>query len=120
MKDINYYNDYGFSEDNVTVVHSDVKGVEDKVIGSVYTLQEEERNWQKEIKQHIINEHADTRTIVNSHTTEEVDAAEGNIINKLETMDDKIDTLSSNIISIKNSQDTQTNLLNNIWARVKQ
>jgi hypothetical protein len=119
MKDINYYNDYGFSEDNVTVVHSDVRGIDDKVIGSVYTLQEEERNWKEEIKQHIINEHEDTREIVNNHTTEEVDAAEEKIMNKLETMYTKLNNISSNIISIKNSQDTQTSLLNNIWGKVR-
>ena len=36
----NTYNDYGFCEDNPGVVKSDVRGMEDKVIGSVYTLQE--------------------------------------------------------------------------------
>lgn len=115
----NYYNDYGFSENNPTVITSDVRGIEDKVIGSIYTLQEEERDWKKELKQHIINEHEDTREIVNQHTTEEVDAAEEKIMNKLSTMDSKLDTISSNIISIKNSQDSQTATLNNIWNKVR-
>lgn len=115
----NYYNDYGFSENNPTIITSDVRGIEDKVIGSIYTLQEEERNWKKEIKQHIINEHEDTREIINQHTTEEVDDAEEKIMNKLSTMDSKLDTISSNIISIKNSQDSQTTTLNNIWNKVR-
>lgn len=119
MAEQNYYNDYGFSENNPTIITSDVRGIEDKVIGSIYTLQEEERNWKKEIKQHIINEHEDTREIVNQHTTEEVDDAEEKIMNKLSTMDSKLDTISSNIISIKNSQDSQTTTLNNIWNKVR-
>ena len=39
----NAYNHYGFCEDNTGVVKSDVKGIDDKVIGSVNTLQKEER-----------------------------------------------------------------------------
>lgn len=119
MKDNYSYNDYGFSENNPTVVKSEVSGIDDKVIGSIYTLQEEERQWKKEIKQHITNEHEDTRQIVNDHTTEEVDEAENKIMTKLNTMDNKLDTMSNNIISIKNSQDNQTNILNNIWNKVR-
>lgn len=119
MENNYYYNDYGFSENNPTVITSDVRGIEDKIIGNLYTFQEEERNWKKELKQHITNEHEDTREIVNDHTTEEVDAAEEKIMNKLDTMDTKLDNISSNIISIKNTQDSQTTTLNNIWNRVR-
>ena len=77
----NTYNDYGFCEDNPGVVKSDVKGIDDKVIGSVYTLQEEERAWKKELKQHIINEHEETREKVNEHTTDEVTEAKNTLMN---------------------------------------
>ena len=99
----NTYNDYGFCEDNPGVVKSDVKGIDDKVIGGVYTLQEEERAWKKELKQHIINEHEETREKVNEHTTNEVTEAENVLMNKLDDIDTKLNTASGNILAIKNS-----------------
>lgn len=115
----NNYNDYGFCEDNPTVVKSDVKGVDDKVIGSIYSLQEEERVWKKEIKQHIANEHEDTREKVNEHTTNEVTDAKNTVMGKLNDIDIKLSTAATNIVSIKNSQDTQTTLLNTINNKIK-
>ena len=102
----NTYNDYGFCEDNPGVVKSDVKGIDDKVIGSVYTLQEEERAWKKELKQHIINEHEETREKVNEHTTDEVTEAKNDLMNKLDDIDTKLNTASGNILAIKNEQGT--------------
>lgn len=115
----NNYNDYGFCEVNPTVVKSDVKGIDDKVIGSIYTMQEEERAWKKELKQHIINEHEDTREKVNEHTTDEVTNAKNTVMEKLNDIDAKLSTASNNILAVKNSQDTQTNLLNTINNKIK-
>lgn len=115
----NNYNDYGFCENNPTVVKSDVKGIDDKIIGNIYTLQEEERAWKKEIKQHIINEHEETRENVNEHTTDEVTNAKNTVMEKLNDIDAKLSTAANNIVSIKNSQDTQTNLLNTINNKIR-
>lgn len=115
----NNYNDYGFCEDNPGVVKSDVKGIDDKVIGSVYTLQEEERAWKKELKQHIINEHEETREKVNEHTTDEVTEAKNTLMNKLVDIDTKLNIASGNILAIKNEQGTQTNLLNTINNKIR-
>ena len=115
----NAYNDYGFCEDNTGVVKSNVKGIDDKVIGSVYTLREEERAWKKELKQHIINEHEETREKVNEHTTDEVTEAKNDLMDKLDDIDTKLNTASINILAIKNEQGTQTNLLNTINNKIR-
>ena len=115
----NAYNDYGFCEDNTGVVKSNVKGIEDKIIGNVYTLREEERAWKKELKQHIINEHEETREKVNEHTTDEVTEAKNDLMDKLDDIDAKLDTASINILAIKNEQGTQTNLLNTINNKIR-
>lgn len=115
----NAYNDYGFCEDNTGVVKSNVKGIEDKIIGNVYTLREEERAWKKELKQHIINEHEETREKVNEHTTDEVTDAKNDLMDKLDDIDAKLNTASINILAIKNEQGTQTNLLNTINNKIR-
>ena len=115
----NAYNDYGFCEDNTGVVKSNVKGIEDKIIGNVYTLREEERAWKKELKQHIINEHEETREKVNEHTTDEVTEAKNDLMDKLDDIDAKLNTASINILAIKNEQGTQTNLLNTINNKLR-
>ena len=115
----NAYNDYGFCEDNTGVVKSNVKGIEDKIIGNVYTLREEERAWKKELKQHIINEHEETREKVNEHTTDEVTEAKNDLMDKLDDIDAKLNTASINILAIKNEQGTQTNLLNTINTKIR-
>ena len=115
----NAYNDYGFCEDNTGVVKSNVKGIEDKIIGNVYTLREEERACKKELKQHIINEHEETREKVNEHTTDEVTEAKNDLMDKLDDIDAKLNTASINILAIKNEQGTQTNLLNTINNKIR-
>ena len=115
----NAYNDFGFCEDNTGVVKSNVKGIEDKIIGNVYTLREEERAWKKELKQHIINEHEETREKVNEHTTDEVTEAKNDLMDKLDDIDAKLNTASINILAIKNEQGTQTNLLNTINNKIR-
>ena len=115
----NAYNYYGFCEDNTGVVKSNVKGIEDKIIGNVYTLREEERAWKKELKQHIINEHEETREKVNEHTTDEVTEAKNDLMDKLDDIDAKLNTASINILAIKNEQGTQTNLLNTINNKIR-
>ena len=115
----NAYNDYGFCEDNTGVVKSNVKGIEDKIIGNVYTLREEERAWKKELKQHIINEHEETREKVNEHTTDDVTEAKNDLMDKLDDIDAKLNTASINILAIKNEQGTQTNLLNTINNKIR-
>ena len=115
----NAYNDYGFCEDNTGDVKSNVKGIEDKIIGNVYTLREEERAWKKELKQHIINEHEETREKVNEHTTDEVTEAKNDLMDKLDDIDAKLNTASINILAIKNEQGTQTNLLNTINNKIR-
>lgn len=113
------YNDYGYCENNATIIKSDTKGIDDKVIGSIYTIQEEEREWKKKLIQRITNEHEDTREKVNEHTTDEVTNAKTELIGKLDDINSKLSTASANIIAIKNSQDAQTNLLNNINNKIK-
>ena len=115
----NAYNDYGFCEDNTGVVKSNVKGIEDKIIGNVYTLREEERAWKKELKQHIINEHEETREKVNEHTTDEVTEAKNDLMDKLDDIDAKLNTASIKIFAIKNEKGTQTNLLNTINNKIR-
>lgn len=70
------YSGYGFSENNKGVLDYKVDGIEPKDLNGIYTMMEAEMDWRKVLKQHITNEHNQTR----SHVTAEVDDAEQKIL----------------------------------------
>lgn len=123
----NYYNDYGFSEINPGTIDFGIDGIENKNIGSTYTLQEEYRDWRKVVKQHITNEADRTIKTVNEFTDERVEKAEDKITAHvtaqsqyvINTLNPKIETVDSKVDEVKATQAEHTTLLGRIMDAIR-
>lgn len=116
------YSGYGFSEDNKGVLDYKVEGIEPKSLNAIYTMMEAEMDWRKVLKQHITNEHNQTR----KHVTSEVDDAEQKILTDaaqkhnytVNLINEKTTSIRNDISSLDGKISGQSSTLNSILSTV--